>query len=192
MTATTTTAKYRRLLLVLLMMLILTPAAGLQAEAPGKKSTQDRIELRMKPMPEGVRKLYLIHVPAPSYLLLYRDGHEETLSPEAFSKALYNSAGHRPRIFRVLNISSTAGVAWVLLGLLGQVLFTGRMVVQWLTSERARRSVVPVAFWWMSLSGATMLLIYFSWRRDIVGILGQSTGWFIYSRNLWLIYHKGN
>ncbi|HHQ49151.1 MAG TPA: hypothetical protein ENK19_09765 [Acidobacteria bacterium] len=81
---------------------------------------------------------------------------------------------------------------WVALGLLGQVLFTGRMVVQWLVSEKRKRSVVPVIFWWMSLGGATMLLIYFLWRKDIVGVLGQSTGWFIYSRNLWLIYrHPG-
>jgi lipid-A-disaccharide synthase-like uncharacterized protein len=65
------------------------------------------------------------------------------------------------------------------LGLLGQVLFTGRMLVQWLASEKQKRSVVPVAFWWMSLIGATMLLVYFTWRRDIVGVLGQATGWFI-------------
>ena len=61
------------------------------------------------------------------------------------------------------------------------------MLVQWLTSEKSKRSVVPVSFWWMSLVGATMLLVYFIWRRDIVGILGQATGWIIYIRNLVLI-----
>ncbi|MGD8441818.1 MAG: lipid-A-disaccharide synthase N-terminal domain-containing protein [Holophagae bacterium] len=82
------------------------------------------------------------------------------------------------------------GIAWVVLGLLGQVVFAGRMIVQWLISERSRRSVVPVAFWWMSLAGASMLLVYFLWRRDIVGVLGQCTGWIIYLRNLVLIYRE--
>jgi lipid-A-disaccharide synthase-like uncharacterized protein len=62
------------------------------------------------------------------------------------------------------------------------------MIVQWLVSERARRSVVPAAFWWMSLIGATMLLVYFLWRKDLVGVLGQGTGWLIYIRNLYLLY----
>ncbi len=91
-------------------------------------------------------------------------------------------------LFRLLNITTWTGVFWVLLGLTGQILFTGRMVVQWILSERARASVVPTAFWWMSLAGATMLVIYFVWRKDIVGVLGQSTGWVIYMRNLWLIH----
>ena len=95
----------------------------------------------------------------------------------------------RGLLYRLLNITSPIGIAWVALGLVGQVLFTLRMVFQWLVSERRKRSVVPVGFWWMSLGGASMLLVYFAWRRDIVGILGQSTGWLIYVRNLWLIYH---
>ena len=95
------------------------------------------------------------------------------------------------QLYKLLNITSPIGIAWVGLGLLGQGLFTGRMIVQWLVSEKNKRSVVPVAFWWMSLAGATMLVTYFAWRKDIVGILGQSIGWLIYSRNLWLIYrHK--
>jgi lipid-A-disaccharide synthase-like uncharacterized protein len=61
------------------------------------------------------------------------------------------------------------------------------MLIQWFASEKSGRSVIPVAFWWMSLIGATMLLVYFIWRRDIVGILGQATGWGIYVRNLVLI-----
>ncbi|MEC7351885.1 MAG: lipid-A-disaccharide synthase N-terminal domain-containing protein [Planctomycetota bacterium] len=80
---------------------------------------------------------------------------------------------------------------WVSVGLFGQALFTGRMLVQWLASERLRRSTIPVAFWWMSLAGATMLLAYFIWRRDIVGVLGQGLGWIIYVRNLGLIYGGG-
>ena len=80
---------------------------------------------------------------------------------------------------------------WVAVGLLGQVLFTGRMIVQWIASEKSKKSVVPTAFWWMSLIGASMLITYFIWRKDVVGILGQATGWGIYVRNLYLIYaHK--
>ena len=75
-----------------------------------------------------------------------------------------------------------------MLGLLGQVLFTGRMVVQWLASEKKHKSVIPVSFWWMSLLGASMLLTYFIWRKDIVGIIGQAAGWLIYVRNLYLVY----
>src|SRR5690606_17527240 len=77
---------------------------------------------------------------------------------------------------------------WVSVGLLGQLLFTFRMVLQWLASEKEHKSVVPVGFWWGSLLGGLMLLTYFIWRKDIVGIIGQSTGAFIYARNLWLIY----
>lgn len=100
---------------------------------------------------------------------------------------------HRDRTERswgqkLLNVSNPFGYVWVSLGLLGQLLFTGRMVVQWLISEKNRKSVVPPIFWWMSLAGSTMLMLYFLWRRDPIGLLGQSFGWFIYVRNLWMIY----
>lgn len=172
----------------LLLLFMPMNAAGSKADSPASGGT----EIRLKPMPEGVRKVYLVHDPQPAWRVLRLDGSEELLSPKDFTQILDQSAAGQSQLLHLLNISSRAGIAWVLLGLLGQVLFTGRMVAQWLTSERARRSVVPVAFWWMSLSGATMLLIYFIWRRDIVGILGQSAGWFIYSRNLRLIYRKAH
>jgi lipid-A-disaccharide synthase-like uncharacterized protein len=114
-------------------------------------------------------------------------GRDRMVSPDAFARVLYGQRTSGGWINTILNITSPAGIAWVALGLGGQLLFTGRMLVQWVTSERSRRSVIPVAFWWMSLAGATMLLVYFLWRRDIVGILGQATGWFIYVRNLVLI-----
>jgi len=54
-------------------------------------------------------------------------------------------------------------------------------------SEKQRESVVPEAFWWLSLVGGVFLFVYFVWRQDIVGVLGQSSGVVIYARNLWLI-----
>lgn len=117
----------------------------------------------------------------------------QRFAPDALARALESSArarASRGPLYRLLNITSPVGVAWVGLGLLGQVLFTGRMVVQWLVSERAKRSVVPPAFWWMSLGGAAMLLAYFAWRKDIVGLIGQGTGFAIYARNLWLLRRR--
>ncbi len=112
---------------------------------------------------------------------------DRVLTPDEFTNYLYESRTRSGWIETLFNITSPIGIAWVTIGLLGQVLFTGRMLVQWFASEKSGRSVVPVAFWWMSLIGASMLLIYFIWRRDIVGILGQATGWGIYVRNLVLI-----
>ena len=123
-----------------------------------------------------------------SYELTYGDGTSRRLSPDAYAAMLYEDRSEHWFIFRILNIHSAFGFAWVTLGLAGQTLFVGRMIVQWITSERHRRSLVPVQFWWMSLGGASMLLVYFIWRRDIVGILGQSVGWIIYIRNLYFIY----
>ena len=65
-----------------------------------------------------------------------------------------------------------------------------RFVVQWLASERAKRSVVPIAFWFFSLGGGTLLFIYAIQRQDPVFILGQGLGLFIYIRNLWLIANE--
>ncbi|MEX6508208.1 lipid-A-disaccharide synthase N-terminal domain-containing protein [Jiella sp. M17.18] len=76
---------------------------------------------------------------------------------------------------------------WVLLGFVAQAMFTGRFLVQWIASERAKRSVVPVAFWTFSLAGGALLLVYALHRKDPVFILGQAAGLFIYARNLFLI-----
>jgi lipid-A-disaccharide synthase-like uncharacterized protein len=65
-----------------------------------------------------------------------------------------------------------------------------RFVVQWLKSERLRKSVVPRAFWYFSLAGGAALLTYAIHRGDPVFIVGQSAGIFIYLRNLWLIYKE--
>lgn len=119
-------------------------------------------------------------------------GSVEALTPQTYAELVYDSRQDRGLGYTILvklfNVSSPATLWWVLLGLLGQVLFAGRMIVQWVVSERRRQSVVPTAFWWLALSGASLLVVYFFWRKDIVGILGQSTGWLIYMRNLYFIY----
>lgn len=79
---------------------------------------------------------------------------------------------------------------WVMFGLFGQLMFSGRFIVQWIASEKARRSTVPVAFWYFSLSGGVILFTYAVYRQDPVFILGQSLGLFIYSRNLFLIHRE--
>lgn len=79
-------------------------------------------------------------------------------------------------------------LAWVCIGLFGQLMFTGRFLVQWIASERARKSVMPIVFWYFSLGGGMILLSYALYRRDPVFVLGQSMGVVIYLRNLWLIH----
>jgi len=79
---------------------------------------------------------------------------------------------------------------WLILGFVAQGLFTARFIVQWIASERAGESMVPILFWWFSLSGSSLLLLYAVHRRDPVFIVGQSTGVIIYIRNLHLIFRK--
>jgi lipid-A-disaccharide synthase-like uncharacterized protein len=78
----------------------------------------------------------------------------------------------------------TTGTIWLLVGLAGQGLFFMRFLVQWVASERSRRSVVPRAFWYFSIGGGLMLLLYAIHQRDVVFIIGQSTGLLIYARNI--------
>jgi lipid-A-disaccharide synthase-like uncharacterized protein len=76
---------------------------------------------------------------------------------------------------------------WLAVGFLGQALFSTRFILQWIASEREKRSVVPVAFWWFSLLGGLTLLTYAIHRRDPVFILGQSAGLIVYLRNLYFV-----
>lgn len=113
------------------------------------------------------------------------------LPSEEFLARLESAQGERDAhgwLFRVLNITTPWGVLWVSVGFAGQALFTLRMLLQWWVSEREKRSVIPIGFWWGSLFGGALLFTYFVWRKDIVGIIGQSTGVFVYARNLVLIY----
>jgi lipid-A-disaccharide synthase-like uncharacterized protein len=84
----------------------------------------------------------------------------------------------------------TAEQLWVGVGLGGQACFFSRFLVQWIISEREGRSVVPRAFWYLSIAGGLTLLAYSIWRRDPVFILGQSVGLFVYVRNLVLLHRE--
>lgn len=77
---------------------------------------------------------------------------------------------------------------WVIFGFVGQAMFTMRFIIQWIASEKARRSVIPNAFWFFSLAGGMILLTYAIWRQDPVFVLGQSVGLLVYSRNLYFIH----
>jgi len=75
----------------------------------------------------------------------------------------------------------------IFVGFGGQGLFAMRFIVQWLRSERENRSVIPLAFWYFSVGGGLVLLLYALWRQDPVIICGQGLGLFIYARNLYFI-----
>jgi len=79
---------------------------------------------------------------------------------------------------------------WVLLGFIAQAFFTARFVVQWLASERAGRSVIPLSFWFLSIGGGILLLAYALYRRDPVFIAGQAFGVFVYLRNLYFVLRE--
>jgi lipid-A-disaccharide synthase-like uncharacterized protein len=79
---------------------------------------------------------------------------------------------------------------WLVFGVAAQLLFTARFVVQWIVSERLGKSVVPLAFWFLSMGGGTMLLVYGIVRREPIIILGQGLAVFIYLRNLMLIFRN--
>jgi lipid-A-disaccharide synthase-like uncharacterized protein len=79
---------------------------------------------------------------------------------------------------------------WVVLGFAAQALFTMRFLVQWIATERAGKSVVPLAFWWFSIGGGLLLLGYALYRRDPVFIAGQAFGVFVYLRNLQFVLRE--
>ena len=79
---------------------------------------------------------------------------------------------------------------WLAVGFLGQALFSARFLVQWLSSEKIKKSVIPKAFWYFSVAGGATLLAYAIHRQDPVFIVGQAAGLFIYARNLQLLRHE--
>ena len=80
---------------------------------------------------------------------------------------------------------------WLGIGLLGQGLFSARLLVEWMGSERLQRSVVPTAFWYFSVGGGLTLLAYAVYRQDPVFIIGQTAGLLVYARNLQLLRRSG-
>jgi lipid-A-disaccharide synthase-like uncharacterized protein len=93
-------------------------------------------------------------------------------------------------IMSMFGTKTTADTLWLVVGLLGQLMFTARFLVQWFASEKAGRSVVPVAFWYFSIFGGLIVLAYGIHKLEPVIIVGQLPGVVIYSRNLWLIHRE--
>lgn len=79
---------------------------------------------------------------------------------------------------------------WLAVGFFGQALFSARFLVQWLSSEKIKKSVVPRAFWYFSMAGGATLLAYAIHRRDPVFVVGQGAGLFIYARNLQFLWRE--
>lgn len=96
--------------------------------------------------------------------------------------------GYLPVLMEVMNVETVAELVWVLVGFLGQALFSMRFLIQWFVSEKAKQSIIPIAFWYFSVAGGMTLLTYAIWRADPVFIAGQAGGLIIYGRNLYLIY----
>lgn len=88
------------------------------------------------------------------------------------------------------HLSINALTVWLILGFAGQALFGMRFLVQWIHSEKQRKSVIPLTFWWFSIGGGVILLIYSLHTRDPVFISGQLFGVIIYVRNIWLIFNE--
>ncbi|MBP9726509.1 MAG: lipid-A-disaccharide synthase N-terminal domain-containing protein [Gammaproteobacteria bacterium] len=86
-----------------------------------------------------------------------------------------------------MNNLFTLSNLWLLIGFFGQLLFSMRFILQWLASEKIKRSIVPNVFWYFSLAGGIVLFLYAIHRRDPVFILGQGAGIFIYLRNIYFI-----
>lgn len=79
---------------------------------------------------------------------------------------------------------------WAFIGFAGQALFASRFIIQWIHSERVRRSEIPMGFWYLSVAGGLILLIYSIHIANLVFIIGQGSGLFVYARNLHLIYRE--
>jgi len=91
-----------------------------------------------------------------------------------------------------LNNLTLSELMWVTFGTLGQLIFFSRWIVQWFFSEKNKSSVIPVAFWWCSLFGGIITLIYAFHISSFPFMLAQAIGIIVYSRNLFLIYKRKN
>jgi lipid-A-disaccharide synthase-like uncharacterized protein len=140
--------------------------------------------LQWQPTPDGQRTFTVLFRDNTSIGPLTQAQAEAFLGRDALSRI--TTAGNND-LFRILKVSGWIGVAWVVFGIAGQIVFGGRWLLQWFVSEKTKSSTVPVAFWWLSLVGSIMLFAYFVWRQDIVGTLGQTSGVVIFARNIRLI-----
>lgn len=77
---------------------------------------------------------------------------------------------------------------WLSIGFIGQFMFSMRFIIQWLVSESKKKSIIPNAFWYFSICGGLILLAYAIYKRDLVFMVGQAMGIFIYARNIYLIH----
>ncbi len=95
------------------------------------------------------------------------------------------------QILGLYNLSFSEFI-WVSFGTLGQLIFFSRWIIQWLSSERSKTSIIPVAFWWCSLVGGFITLIYAHHIGSFPFMLAQAIGIIVYSRNLYLIHRRLN
>jgi lipid-A-disaccharide synthase-like uncharacterized protein len=94
-------------------------------------------------------------------------------------------------ILAALKGMSRTEIIWLAVGFGAQMMFSARFLVQWIASERLRKSIIPEAFWYFSFVGGAMLLTYAIYRRDPVFIMGQTFGLIVYSRNIYFLWmHK--
>lgn len=90
-------------------------------------------------------------------------------------------------MLHLMHAELTSEQLWLGIGFFGQAMFFGRFFIQWLASEKAKKSVIPNAFWYFSIFGGAILFIYSLYRKDPVFIAGQGLGLFIYFRNLYFV-----
>lgn len=100
------------------------------------------------------------------------------------------ATGAHHALFSMFSGPLTGEDVWLIVGFIGQALFFGRFLVQWIVSEKSGRSVVPDLFWYFSLSGGLVLTIYVIHRQDPVLILGQGVGLIVYVRNIMLVWRE--
>ena len=114
--------------------------------------------------------------------IMSRSEAEALLGPTLVNRCL----SKRNWLFQVLNITNWTNLVWIGIGFFGQFIFSGRMILQWVISEKHKKSVVTESFWWFSLIGGVTLFAYFVWRQDPVPMIGQATGIVVYARNIHL------
>lgn len=185
------------MLALLLLGLWLVSGPGKYLGVPELREGARTVELRVGPA-RGIVEIHRDTPEAPpTYRLLFRNADASEVISDTTFRELFGdvvademlSTGNN-WLFRLFNITSWASLLWIGIGLAGQAAFFGRMAIQWIISEKERRSVVPPLFWYLSLAGGIALFLYFVWRQDAVGVLGQTTGIVIYARNIRLIFKQ--